>query len=710
MTTQLAHWQDVSHDVAALSKAHEAELIKLEKKFQNTMQKNLERVLRGCKQVIDLLVSSIERLASGAISGVRLQSLQAIKIPKPLLERFGILLSQGYSESIDAISLKKSPLISAPDEVVMTDDVSVLSADEGSLASRGPRMSESVDSSSSKYSRNRTEKHNTPKFLPQQPLRVDSYPDDYVSIVSKPKMHVGSEHLVRNGTISSLFPKTNYEKFDIPIQPSGSKFLGVVYLQDELSSIRGDIEKDVSRGVSGTKLDSIVAHFDNLFSPAKVDKLSTELLKLARDSQVDSDEISMDSGSLNDLEEMDNPQESSKLDAKGTEDAVEEVEVSKETEEILNGIQKLVVEITPMLLSWVDSMVFEIKEIEKKERVAYLHALQMADIEIQVYFRKQKLLEKKCDVLECKLADLRQVGDGAPLPTFQLRDQIIALRTEIERVQSNRMLPVIESLKKQAEDVRKMEEMEISLLSQSQYLKKQSEDEEERMLEESRKVYESVTEVKELKENAGLLMKQSEQFVSRAEAVRRDREDTIESILRDLEAYQQAVQGTVPSDLLAKLLHWGNMIDRDSKKKKFVGNLLQDLSPNRSRVVDLDDETGSVVSAVSMGSTSMQSHLDTAAVTLTAGNRLRFGSVGTMPPAPSKSVFNVNNYREIDDNGKGLKSNKSDSKGNTSKSTSKVRRMRDLVGEESSVHRGGIVSGTRSLTLPAIGKSNDMYG
>ncbi len=438
------------------------------------------------------------------------------------------------------------------------------------------------------------------------------------------------------------------------------------------------------------------------------------------------------------------------------------------TEEFLDNINNLAVGINPELTSWVTDVLAEVQDMGKQERATFLHALQLADLEIQVAIRSHKKMKHRNTELLMKLDDLtysiNNTNNNTKLASSKLLERVTGLEEEIERLHKNSLSPVVEALRNQVAQVMDLTQMEKSLLFHALAMDKQAAEDDFKILEDTKLSFDPA-EIKAIKNNVRLLGKHATQYRLRADHVRDEKKAVMLGIGRDIDSYAKLAQEVIPSKVMINILKWGTFLTDESKvrsgveaditmlremgkDKTIVSSSSASSSPRRSTIVSMPTSLSSSSSSATPSTTvitptsssthisdkppnlsavraalvqaSQSQNLEEASVALQHRSHLKLGAAGSMPPAPAKSVLNVNNITvlplavaslDFDNSSVGSTNSRRSGGGGGgvggARAASKTQKMRQVAVAAADVNRGGLVgsSSTSSLVLPAIGMS-----
>jgi hypothetical protein len=627
LTTQVAHWNEASSDIVQLAAQHQKYIEKLRGKFQKRLRSSLDEVLRGSMHLVQVLLASLKELLLGAVADVKFDSVLAEANRISLTDRAKISAVSAARELMESASSSSSssmPTISSSRNI----DASSLDGLAGAAGTAG----------------------------------------------------IGNIAGVAGSDMSA-------EAIKQALSNSDGEFLGRAYLRDtgvaavecssvshtfvnRLDNITGLLTSLVDICGDGDKKRNRFAHVDRPSGKqgqeASNDSISS-LDNSADESGSDDDEDSVSGTSNNKVNKNNKANKGNKGTKEGhvDEDNKDDLlgkDSSDSAKVVVDKMKKLSAEMKPLMRAWVEDVLNSIKSMSRAERAVYLRGLHLADAEGQIINKRMRSLQRKLSELESKLIDSRMSCEGATPSTFPLIEKNMELQAELERLHESSASSLLNSLSVQVNDFTDATEIEQAIKFQLFNMRALLIKEEEAMASH----HLQANELKAVQHRHLKLSRQIQQYEDRLINIQAGKNIAKASIVADIEVYQTCVNKVIPNDLIRKLLSWANVHDDEAKRRDSIEQERAQLSPiltrkpspnrgtnNNTSINDNDDI--SISSKDTMG-TNVSSTSTTASLALKSdflesaqkslalpSSKLRFGAIGTMPPAPARSVLNINN-------------------------------------------------------------------
>jgi hypothetical protein len=629
LTTQVAHWNAASSDVVEMTARHEKQLGKLQKSFQKRLRQSLDEVLSGAVHLVNVLVQSLQEMLLGTMTDIKFDSILAASGRIDIYDRYRVnMLAESLANSpvrnkaADEIIIPvtaDSPSISksvTPAGQRSNDDDAAANCDTSGIMTRQQRealLAATVANNDKEFFGRAyiigVGNENKSEGEVQRPEALRGAPD---------KASLSDTFMARLHAITALLASLQDMCGDTGMRRNR-------FAHRSAESTKGDHgtddREDSAALVSGTDDES---------------RASTAQLQNAKDSD---DEHGMVSTSQAQSQSQD---------------------AAKEVVEKMRGLSK---EIQPMMLGWVKDVLESLHSHSQVERAVYLRGLHLADAEAQILNKRMRSLFRKIAELEAKLVDSRLSGEGATPDSFPLHEQITTLQTELDRMRDDSSHNILHKIDEEVTEYMKANEIEQAMKYQLFKMRAIVRQEDDAL---SSHHLQSA-EIKAVQHRRQRLLKQISEYEDRLIAVKAGKVEAKEGIISDIAIFQNCLNKVVPGDVIRKLLTWNTAHDGEMRRKDAAAEEILRLSPTHmkdkgrqshsgGREVPAEnwDEDASVRSSTSsIASTgtpsgislSMKSDfLESAQRSLSLpSHRVKFGMTGSMPPAPTKSLFNVNN-------------------------------------------------------------------
>eukprot|EP01034_Spumella_vulgaris_P021525 gene21525-27560_t len=405
--------------------------------------------------------------------------------------------------------------------------------------------------------------------------------------------------------------------------------------------------------------DSIVSHTENMFvqmdkrlQEALVSALSQPLLTVPSDgSLLDEDELSVGS-------------------------TVHTASLAPVTKQLKRS-----------LLALSDKIVAFFQHLHDLERGKYIRSLEGLELEVKCLTHALKTSDNRCELLQCFLAEAKnRNNDYGAIAHEGLREKIWILETKIEKLLDLQTKGDLSAVQSQVETLQQLIESERNLKFVALTLKQRAAQEEadfrDRHVDVISKNDAALNEMKKEKlavqQHTATLRHKSKLYKERSENVHAEIDGLMGVLGELIQSYDRAVQAVVPAKIQASLLKIGAHYfqDLNSTASGAVGvvggggavgsNKLQpmsvtvDTSDDQSQVSNFTSDMmyggggASVSSGRSMASgmrvnsstITAQRALESASKSLNNSN-VKFGSIGSMPPAAAQSHLIARNNAGI---------------------------------------------------------------